>query len=188
MSQLAVSPHFCNNWGMKRTLIIVDVQNDFLEGGALAVAGADQSYVEAVEAIRDHFDQVLLTADNHPPNHISFEIFPPHCVAGTRGAKVAVEEGDGLLLKGEEQGEEEFSPFQGGKNVERIRGDEVYVIGLAGDYCVKQSLLDLLKYAPDKTLYAIVDLIYSIDKRSYDEVDYFDGRVKFIKSTQLKGE
>ena len=36
-------------------------------------------------------------------------------------------------------------------------------------------------------LYAIVDLIYSIDKRSYDEVDYFDGRVKFIKSSQLKG-
>lgn len=172
---------------MKKTLLIVDVQNDFLEGGALAVEGANRSYVEAVEAIMDHFDQVVLTADNHPPNHTSFETFPPHCVAGTYGAKVAVEGGDALLLKGEVVNQEEFSPFEGGKNVEKIVGDEVYVIGLAGDYCVKQSLLDLLKYAPSKRLYAIVDLIYSIDKRTYDEVDYFDGRVKFIKSSQLKG-
>ena len=172
---------------MDKTLIIVDVQNDFLEGGALAVEGADRSYVKDVEAIMDHFDQVLLTADNHPPHPAYFETFPSHCVAGTHGAKVAVEGGDELLLKGERIEQEEFSAFEGGKNIEKIAGDEVYVVGLAGDYCVKQSLLDLLKYAPHKRLYAIVDLIYSIDKRSYDEVDYFDGRVKFIKSSQLKG-
>ncbi|MFA5467537.1 MAG: isochorismatase family protein [Sphaerochaetaceae bacterium] len=170
---------------MKRTLIIVDVQNDFLEGGALGVEGATSDYVAQIEAIRPYFDQVILSADNHPENHISFTTFAPHCVKGTHGALVAVTPGDRLLLKGERFDKEEFSPFEGGKNVEVITGEEVYVLGLAGDYCVKQSLLDLLEYAPAKKLFAITDLIYSIDKKSYDDIDYFNGRVTFIKSDQL---
>lgn len=170
---------------MKRTLIIVDLQYDFMEGGALAVKGADTEYVKRIEQIRPLFDQVILTADNHPADHISFSTFPPHCIASTHGAEIAVGKGDELLLKGEDRDKEEFSAFDDGKNIEIITGSEVYVLGLAGDYCVKQTLLDLLEYAKEKKLYAIKDLIYSVDGSSYNNTDYFDGKVVFIHSNQL---
>jgi len=170
---------------MKKTLIIVDVQNDFLSGGSLAVGTADADFVKHMESIRSHFDQIILTADNHPSDHISFSTFPPHCVAGTKGAQLAVAPADVLLLKGQQKDKEEFSPFEEGKHVDVIEGEEVYVAGLAGDFCVKQSLLDLLVYAPEKKLFAITDLIQSVDGRNYDAVDYFDGKVTFLSSKEL---
>jgi nicotinamidase/pyrazinamidase len=171
---------------MKRTLVIVDVQYDFLEGGSLAVKGADASYVKAVEAIRDLFDQVILTADNHPDHHVSFSVFPPHCIAGTHGAELAVASGDMLLLKGERLEEDEFSAFTEGRNVERIVGEEVYVVGLAGDYCVKQTLLDLLQFVPEKRLFAITDLIHAVDGSVYGPTDHFDQKVRFVQSDEVK--
>ncbi len=171
---------------MKKTLIIVDLQYDFMEGGSLAVAGADSDYVKRLEKIRPLFDQVILTADHHPPKHVSFGTFPVHCVAGTYGAELAVAEGDDLLLKGKEIDKEEFSAFGDGKNIDKVKGDEVYVLGLAGDYCVRQTLLDLLQYTPDKKLFAITDLIYSVDGTRYSELDYFGGKVTFVTSEQLK--
>ncbi len=166
----------------RRTLIIVDVQYDFLQNGSLAVPGADHGYVEDIESIRHQFDQVILTADHHPEHHSSFSVFPPHCVAGTHGAELAVARGDYLLLKGEQQEKDEFSAFIDGQNIEKITGEEVYVLGLAGDYCVKQTLLDLLEFAPDKRYFAITDLIKSVDGTEYGPLDYFDGKVTFITS------
>ena len=168
-----------------KTLIIVDVQYDFLEGGSLAVAGADAGFVQSIEAIRPFFDQVVLTADNHPDDHISFSRFPPHCVKATKGAGLAVAKADLLLLKGEAREVEEFSAFIDGKNISAISGDEVYVVGLAGDYCVKQTICDILSYAPDKRVYAIVDLILSVDGTSYRDTDYFGGKVGFVESRDL---
>lgn len=169
----------------KRTLVIVDVQYDFLQGGSLAVPGADKAYVEAVESIRTLFDQVILSADHHPEHHVSFSIFPPHCVVGTHGAELAVASGDLLLRKGESLEEDEFSAFSKGRNIEKIIGDEIYVLGLAGDYCVKQTLLDLLEFAPGKKLYAVKDLIKSVDGSEYGPVDHFDGKVTFVDSVDV---
>lgn len=171
---------------MERTLVIVDVQYDFLQGGSLAVGGADASYVAAIEAIRPLFDQIVLTADNHPKNHVSFSIFPPHCVAHTHGAQLAVSPGDLLLLKGEQLEKDEFSAFSEGENVDKIEGKEIYVLGLAGDYCVKQTILDLLQYAPKKRIFAITDLIHSVDGTEYVKNDPFNGKVTFITSTELE--
>jgi nicotinamidase/pyrazinamidase len=171
---------------MKKTLIIVDVQNDFLAGGALAVDTAGEEFVKKIESIRPLFDQVLLTADDHPVDHISFSDFPPHCVAGTKGAELAVEIGDDkVLYKGRDKNEEEFSPFGDGKRIEYIEGDEIYVVGLAGDFCVKQSLLDLLQYLPSKKYYAITDLIQSVDKTTYNPLDHFNKQVTFVTSGEL---
>ena len=86
---------------------------------------------------------------------------------------------------GERLEKDEFSAFSGGQHVQNIIGDEVYVLGLAGDYCVKQTLLDLLEYVPQKTLYAITDLIYSVDGTHYGPIDYFDGKVIFVESKDL---
>lgn len=173
---------------MDKTLILVDIQYDFLEGGSLAVPGADTAYVEAIERIRLLFDQVLLTADSHPAGHVSFSVFPPHCVIGTHGADLAVSRGEWLLLKGQKLERDEFSAFGGGANIDRITGDNVYVVGLAGDFCVKATILDLLRYAPDKQVFAIVDLIKSVDGTTYGSVDYFDGAVGFIHSEHLLHE
>ncbi len=170
-----------------KTAIIVDLQYDFLEGGSLAVAGADDAYVKSIEKIRSRFDQVIFTADKHPEGHSSFSIFPPHCVAGTHGAELALDVGDDLLLiKGENLNFDEFSAFTQGKHIDCITGDEVYVFGLAGDYCVKQTLLDLLEFAPEKKVYAVTDLIYSVDKSHYGPVDHFDGKVAFITTDQVR--
>ncbi len=170
---------------MKKTLIIVDHKHDFLEGGALAVRGADKEFVKAVERIRPLFDQVILTADWHPADHVSFSVFPPHRVAGTHGAQLAVASGDLTLLKGQAKDSEEFSAFGSGKHVQSIEGDDVYVIGLAGDYCVKQTLFDLLEFAPQKRLFAIKDLIRSVDGTAYGPVDHFFGKVPFVTSSEL---
>lgn len=171
---------------MKKTAIIVDVQYDFLEGGSLGVPGADEAYVEAVKRIRSRFDQVIFTADHHPESHVSFSVFPPHCIAGTHGAQLAISPGDDvLLLKGKALEVDEFSAFSEGRHTDLIIGDEIYVFGLAGDYCVKQTLLDLLQAFPERRLFAVTDLIHSVDGTHYGPVDHFNGRVTFITSDQL---
>ena len=74
-----------------RALILVDIQNDFCPGGALAVAGGDE-IVEVVNRLMPQFSLVVSTQDWHPRNHISFKErggpWPPHCVQGTRGAEL----------------------------------------------------------------------------------------------------
>ncbi len=89
-----------------KALLIVDVQNDFLPGGSLAVAGGD-AIIPVINTIVDHFDLVVATQDWHPPGHRSFasnhpgqELFseidlhglpqtlwPDHCVQGSTGAE-----------------------------------------------------------------------------------------------------
>jgi hypothetical protein len=83
---------------MSRALIIVDVQNDFCEGGALAVAGGAEvagAISDYVDAHQNEFDHIVATQDWHinPGGHFSetpdfVDSWPPHCVAGTRGAEL----------------------------------------------------------------------------------------------------
>ena len=168
-----------------RTLVIVDLQYDFLTGGKLAVPGADSGYVQDIESIRYLFDQVILTADHHPEHHVSFTIFPPHCIAGTHGSELAVAPGDLLLLKGQDISEDEFSAFAGGRNIEKIRGKEVYVCGLAGDYCVKETLFDLIEYVLDRLLFALTDLIRNVDGTEFSSIDHFNGKVVYMDTLGL---
>src|SRR3954471_13127251 len=81
---------------MAEALVIVDFQNDFAPGGALAVPDGDAIAPRVRELIDSgRFDLVVATRDWHPPDHGSFDtshppgIWPPHCVAGTRGAEIA---------------------------------------------------------------------------------------------------
>lgn len=78
---------------MPEALVIVDFQNDFTPGGALAVPHGDE-IAGRIEELLDsgRFDLVVATRDWHPPDHGSFEAqggpWPPHCVAGTPGAEL----------------------------------------------------------------------------------------------------
>lgn len=141
---------------MAQALIIVDFQNDFTPGGALAVPHGDEIAPRVRELIDSgRFALVVATRDWHPPHHGSFTeqggIWPPHCVRGTPGAELheALPRArvDVVVDKGEDPGTEGYSGFDGTDlaTLLRERGiDGVTLVGLATDYCVRWTALDAL--------------------------------------------
>ncbi len=142
---------------MGRALVIVDFQNDFTPGGALAVPHGDEIAPRVRELIGSgRFDLVVATRDWHPPDHGSFEErggpWPPHCVQGTPGAELhpALDRDriDVVVDKGQDPATDGYSGFDatGLGDILRERGiDAVTVVGLATDYCVKNTALDALR-------------------------------------------
>lgn len=137
-------------------LIIVDLQNDFLPGGNLAVANGD-AVIAPLNQYIDMFAKdrlpVIATRDWHPPDHCSFVaqggIWPPHCIAGTRGAQfagsIALPERAIIVSKADRQDKDAYSGFEGTDLANRLRELEVkrlFVGGLATDYCVLNTVLD----------------------------------------------
>ncbi len=146
-----------------RALIIVDVQNDFCEGGSLAVTGgsAVARAITGLLAGPHGYDHVVATADHHidPGSHFSdepdfVESWPRHCVAGSHGAQfhpaldtTAIE---AVFRKGEYAAA--YSGFEGGADGQgladwlRSRGvKQVDVVGIATDYCVRATAEDAVK-------------------------------------------
>ncbi len=141
---------------MARALIIVDFQNDFTPGGALAVDEGD-AIAGRVDALArsGEFDLVVATRDWHPADHGSFAAqggpWPPHCVQDTPGAEFhpALDRTlvDAVVSTGYEPELEGYSGFERTDLAELLREhaiDEVTVVGLATDYCVKHTALDAL--------------------------------------------
>jgi nicotinamidase/pyrazinamidase len=138
-------------------LVIVDFQNDFTPGGALAVPDGDAiaGRLNALAASGD-FDLVVATRDWHPADHSSFAAqggpWPVHCVAGTAGAELhpALDRAalDVIVDKGQVSGSDGYSGFEGTtlEALLRERGiTTLTVAGLATDYCVKNTALDGLR-------------------------------------------
>jgi nicotinamidase/pyrazinamidase len=161
-------------------LLVIDFQNDFCPGGALAVDGGD----EIGEPIRrlagsGRYDVVVATRDWHPADHASFETeggpWPVHCVQGTPGAElnpamsgIAV---DAIVDVGRERDDEGYSGFEKSDlaQILRERGVErVFVCGLATDYCVRASTIDSCAEGFDTTL--VEDAVRAV------EVEPGDGR------------
>jgi nicotinamidase/pyrazinamidase len=133
-------------------LIVVDVQNDFCPGGALAVADGD-SVVEPINRLMTESAFVVATRDWHPPDHGSFASeggpWPEHCVQGTFGAELrsdlALDRLDAIVDKGQARELEGYSGFEGTGLEQLLREhgvDRVHVAGLALDYCVRATALD----------------------------------------------
>ncbi len=149
---------------MGRALLIIDFQNDFTPGGALAVSEGDRISDRVNELAADpRFDLVVATRDWHPADHGSFEPpggpWPVHCVQGTEGAELhpALERAaiDVIVDKGTDAGTEGYSGFEGTNLGELLRErgiDRVTVVGLATDYCVKNTALDALRQGLDVTV------------------------------------
>lgn len=160
-----------------KALVIVDVQNDFCPGGALAVPEGDQ-VVEIINRIQPQFDLVVATQDWHPTQHGSFAanhpgrrpcevidlaglpqiLWPMHCVQGTPGAELhaALDRSRiaRVFQKGTDPQIDSYSGFfDNGHRKATGLGDylkeqgvtDVYVCGLATDYCVKYTALDAVK-------------------------------------------
>jgi nicotinamidase/pyrazinamidase len=140
---------------MGRTaLLIVDVQRDFLPGGALGVPGGD-SVIAPLAAAAALADVVVASRDAHPPDHVSFAArggpWPVHCVVGTPGAaldpRIAALPLDRVVDKGTEAARDAYSAFDGTDLAGYLRGegvDRVLIGGLATDYCVRATALDAL--------------------------------------------
>ncbi|MGM0565348.1 MAG: isochorismatase family protein [Bacteroidota bacterium] len=135
-----------------KTLLVVDVQNDFCEGGALGAPGNDE-VVPVINRILPHFDYVLASKDWHPENSVHFEKWPVHCVKNTKGAEFHPELNSSrfnkVLLKGTHDKDDGYSAFEATTDnlVDLLKGKDaetVYVAGLTTDYCVKDTVLDAL--------------------------------------------
>ncbi len=157
-----------------KALIVVDIQNDFLPGGALPVPDGDK-VIPVINRLIPHFDIVLATQDWHPADHKSFAInhqnkkpgdvidmnglpqilWPVHCVQNSHGAefsrKLDQKDIKKIFVKGTDPEIDSYSGFfdNGHRKstglsdyLRKIHTDEVTVVGLAADYCVKFTALD----------------------------------------------
>ncbi len=145
----------------KPALLVVDVQNDFCPGGALAVPDGDSVVLKvnrAIEIFERRGLPILLTRDWHPRETKHFKEFggawPPHCIQGTKGARfhpdLHVPKQALILSKGMDPEQDSYSGFQAfsanGRDLESVihdQGvDELFLCGLATDYCVRATSLD----------------------------------------------
>ena len=140
----------------KRALIVVDVQNDFCPGGALAVAEGNQVVAPLNKLMKEFLDRgepVYKTRDWHPEKTKHFAIYggtwPIHCVQHTRGADFHPDLLDDpritVISKGFDERADGYSGFDGTQLAQLLREEgvsEVWVGGLATDYCVKQTVID----------------------------------------------
>lgn len=139
-------------------LLVVDVQNDFLPGGSLAVPQGDE-VVPVLNAYIALFERaglpVFASRDWHPPGHCSFDSeggsWPPHCVQRSRGAEFAaalrLPRQTAVISKGAAADGDAYSAFQGTALASRLRQEGVcrlFVGGLATDYCVLATVTDAL--------------------------------------------
>ena len=174
---------------MARALFIIDVQNDFTEGGALGVDGGAAVAAAITDHVRQHpdlYDVVIASRDWHDGDndnggHFATDAapdftltWPVHCVAGTDGAEYHESIDTGLIdihvRKG--QGVPAYSIFEGttddGRSVpqalDELAVSEIDVVGIATDYCVRASALDALQHG--RTVRVLRNLVAGVAAES----------------------
>jgi len=161
-------------------LIIVDVQQDFLPGGALAIRDGDL-VIEPLNGYIKWFEQrglpIFVTRDWHPIDHCSFRdrggMWPAHCVAGTSGAalspRLALPLSTHVVSKGTQRDSEAYSGFERTDLASRLREHgcrRLFIGGLATDYCVQATARDALKAGFEVTV--LGDAVQSVDAKPGD--------------------
>jgi len=202
-----------------KALIIVDMQNDFMPGGALGVPSADD-LIPIINALISKFPLVVATQDWHPADHVSFAsnhpgkksgesmrvsdldqiLWPVHCVRNTHGAELASsinkDNFASLFFKGTDKNIDSYSAFfdnarrksTGLGDFLKSRGvNEVYLAGVATDYCVLYSAMDAVDLG--FTVYVVVDACRAINLNPKDEQHSFEAMaakgVKVVMSNEL---
>ena len=177
---------------MTSALIIIDMQNDFCPGGALAVNDGE-NIIEPINDAQEDFDTIVFTQDWHPQEHSSFAsnqnaepfssmemdygsqiLWPNHCIQGSEGANfhknLNTNKGDLILRKGSNPKIDSYSAFfENDQNTTTgLEGflikkeiKELYLCGLAFDYCVFYSALDGINLGFD--VFVFQDLTKAID-------------------------
>jgi nicotinamidase/pyrazinamidase len=161
-------------------LSVTDVQNDFLPGGALGVPHGD-AIISPLNRVVDLFKKngllIFFSRDWHPPDHSSFQDqggpWPPHCVQKTPGADfpsmLQIPEGSIIISKGAQKDREQYSTLGARDSEGHTESDvmkkqgirRVFVAGLAADYCVLNSVKDIL--AEGYEVYVLTDAIRAVN-------------------------
>ncbi len=145
---------------MKTALIIVDVQNDFLPGGALGIKDASK-ILAPINSLMSAVDLVIASQDFHPKGHVSFitrgGLWPEHCIEGSFGAELSahlkLDKIDKTILKGTNPDIDSYSAFFDNEKKHQTELDSflktkgvssLIIVGLATDYCVKFTALDAI--------------------------------------------
>ncbi len=134
-------------------LFIVDVQNDFLPNGALAVKDGDK-IIPVINKLTKKFEKIYASKDWHPEDSVHFKKWPVHCVKNTPGAdfpkKLEVKKIKKIFLKGTENKDDGYSAFEAtNENLKKYLKKEnvkrLFICGLALDYCVKATAIDSIR-------------------------------------------
>ncbi len=169
---------------MNKLLLNVDCQNDFITG-SLAVKGAVETTDRLISRLLDENDlkntykDKFFTLDWHPFNHVSFKEWLPHCIQHTVGAAIypplfaTIYQCSGenkFLTKGNLEGKDEYSVFKNYfsgnvlvRALERNKYDEIHVCGIAGDFCVFNTIKDLIELGYKDKIVVLLDCTASID-------------------------
>lgn len=178
---------------MKNVLLIVDPQNDFITGSLAVEGAEEKmmKLAEHIKKLGHHYDAIYVTMDSHPKEHCSFKdnggIWPEHCVTYDNGWDLPKYLDDSLMHfsnwsgkpvtyyhKGTDAGKEEYSIFDNAVDGLKLRNqiedmfkehESVYidVCGIAGDYCVLETIKGLRKFVDDKYIIVLFKYIASID-------------------------
>lgn len=164
----------------KTALIVVDVQNDFLPGGSLAVPDGD-AIIPVLNGLISQFDArrlpIVASRDWHPADHCSFQAnggpWPPHCVADTRGARfttaLELPADAKIVSKATTADRDAYSAFDGTELAQWLRThgvEHVVIGGLATDYCVKSTAEDALEAGFEVTV--VEDAVRAVNLRPDD--------------------
>ena len=161
-------------------LILVDVQNDFLTGGNLAVKDGDAILAPLNRAIflfQEKKLPIFATRDWHPENHCSFKTrggpWPPHCVQHTKGASFAYDLNlpcsAKIISKAVSPGREAYSDFDQTSLhllLQSLKANRLFVGGLATDYCIKATVLDALKLHYE--VFVLIDAVRAVNVQPDD--------------------
>ncbi|MDO6389200.1 bifunctional nicotinamidase/pyrazinamidase [Pontibacter sp. BT731] len=181
-----------------KALLLIDIQNDFLPGGALGVPEGDQ-ILPIVNQIQDQFDLIVATQDWHPADHKSFAsnhegknpfettellglpqvLWPEHCLQGTPGADLApaleANKIEAIFRKGTNPEIDSYSGFYDNGRLKStgladyLRGKgitQLYLAGLAADYCVYYSAKDALDEGFET--FVLEDAVRAISPEGYE--------------------
>ena len=175
----------------RKALIVVDVQNDFCPSGSLPVPNGDQ-VVPIVNKLIDHARHndwlVLASRDSHPRITSHFNIWPKHCISGTYGSEfhrglTQIFHSE-IYYKGQYEDEDAYSAFQGrnifgaflAETLIHNEVEKVYIVGLATDYCVKETALDSVK---QWQTYVVIDACRAVYPDKQDQV------IEFMKAKEV---
>ena len=173
---------------MKNILLIVDPQNDFISG-SLAVENAEEKMLKLSNYLNEkgsNYDKIYVTMDSHPENHCSFKenggIWPKHCITNTLSWEIFDHlnkilndlENVEYYRKGTEENKEEYSIFENNldgvtllnniKNIiEKDSDTFIDICGIAGDYCVLETIKGLTELINNDYIYILEELTASID-------------------------
>lgn len=200
-----------------KALLLIDIQNDFLPGGSLAVPGGAE-IIPIANKLQAHFDLVAATQDWHPKNHKSFAgnhtgkmpfdtiklhglnqvLWPDHCVQGTMGAALSGElntdKAEAIFRKGTNPEIDSYSAFYDNGHfkttglADYLRGKqvtEVFLAGLAADYCVYFTAKDALQLG--FATYIIEDAVRAISQEGFEKAkeDILSKAGKIISSFEI---